>query len=132
MSADNPLTARVLANRIWQHHFGRGIVRSSNNFGMLGDPPTHPELLDWLATELVANNWRLKPIHKMIMLSDVYRAASTGDSAAINKDPLNDSLWRFDMRRLTAEELRDSIHVTSAPSIQKCLGRVFSPTYRRT
>ncbi len=122
VSADNPLTARVLANRIWQHHFGRGIVRSSNNFGMLGDPPTHPELLDWLATELVANNWRLKPIHKMIMLSDVYRAASTGDPAAINKDPLNDSLWRFDMRRLTAEELRDSIHVTSGAFNPKMFG----------
>jgi mono/diheme cytochrome c family protein len=112
-SAANPLTSRVIVNRIWQHHFGRGIVRSPNNFGMAGDPPTHPQLLDWLAAELVAGNWRLKRIHKLILMSEAYRASSAADQAALVKDPLNDSLWRFDMRRLTAEELRDSIHVAS-------------------
>ena len=112
-AADNPLTARVIVNRIWQHHFGRGIVRSSSNFGMMGDPPTHPELLDWLATELVASGWRLKAIHRLILLSAGYRASSTARPEPLATDPLNDGLWRFDMRRLSAEELRDSIHVTS-------------------
>jgi len=112
-SAENPLTARVLVNRIWQHHFGRGIVRSSSNFGLMGDPPTHPELLDWLASELVAAGWRLKPLHKAILMSAAYRASSAGSAAGLALDPLNDSFWRFDMRRLAAEELRDSIHVVS-------------------
>jgi hypothetical protein len=112
-SPDNPLTARVITNRIWQHHFGRGIVRSPNNFGYAADPPSHPELLDWLAAELVAGGWRLKPLHKAILMSDAYQAASTARPDALAKDPLNDSFWRFDMRRLAAEEIRDSIHVAS-------------------
>ena len=112
-SPDNPLTARVMANRVWQHHFGRGLVRSPNNFGFAGDPPTHPELLDWLAAEFVAGGWRLKALHRLILLSDAYRAASTADPVALAADPLNDAFWRFDMRRLTAEEIRDSIHVAS-------------------
>jgi mono/diheme cytochrome c family protein len=112
-SPTNPLTARVLANRIWQYHFGRGIVRSPNNFGLMGDPPTHRELLDWLAAELVAGGWRLKSLHKTILMSRAYRAASTAVPEALARDPLNDALWRFDMRRLAAEEIRDSIHVTS-------------------
>lgn len=112
-SKDNPLTARVLANRVWQHHFGRGIVRSTSNFGLAGDPPTHPELLDWLAAEIVDGGWRLKALHRTIMLSRAYRAVSAADPAALAVDPLNDALWRFDMRRLTAEEIRDSIHVAS-------------------
>ena len=112
-SPTNPLTARVLANRVWQYHFGRGIVRSASNFGLMGDPPTHPELLDWLAAELVDGGWRLKSLHRTIMLSRAYRASSAANSAALAVDPLNDALWRFDMRRLTAEEIRDSIHVAS-------------------
>ncbi len=112
-SADNPLTSRVIVNRIWQYHFGRGIVRSPNNFGLMGDPPTHPQLLDWLACELVANNWRLKPLHKMILMSRAYRAASTATEDSLARDPLNDAFWRFDMRRLAAEEIRDSIHVAT-------------------
>jgi hypothetical protein len=110
---DNPLTARVMVNRIWQHHFGRGLVRSSSNFGFAGDPPTHPELLDWLSVEFLAGGWRLKPLHKLIMLSQAYQADSAADATALTKDPLNDFFSRFDMRRLTAEELRDSIHVAS-------------------
>jgi cytochrome c553 len=117
-SPGNPLAARVMVNRIWQHHFGRGIVRSSNNFGFAGDPPTHPELLDWLATEFIAGGWRLKAVHKLILMSQAYQAASAADAAVIAKDPLNDAFWRFDMRRLSAEEIRDSIHVASG---------VFSP-----
>jgi len=112
-SPTNPLTARVLANRVWQYHFGRGIVRSASNFGLMGDPPTHPELLDWLAAELVDGGWRLKSLHRTIMLSRAYRASSAANSAALAVDPLNDAFWRFDMRRLTAEEIRDSIHVAS-------------------
>ena len=112
-SPSNPLTARVLANRVWQYHFGRGIVRSASNFGLIGDPPTHPELLDWLAAELVDGGWRLKSLHRTIMLSRAYRASSAANSEALAVDPLNDAFWRFDMRRLTAEEIRDSIHVAS-------------------
>ena len=112
-SKDNPMTARVMANRIFQYHFGRGIVRSSNNFGFQGDAPTHPELLDWLASELVSNGWHLKPLHRLIMLSNAYQMACTGDAAtaetARQTDPQNDLLWHFDLRRLTAEEVRDSI-----------------------
>ncbi len=78
-SPTNPLTARVMANRVWQHHFGRGIVRSPNNFGALGTPPTHPELLDWLADRLVAEGWRLKPLHRLIMLSSAYQMSSRAD-----------------------------------------------------
>lgn len=106
---DHPLTARVLANRLWQFHFGRGIVRSSSDFGFQGTPPTHPELLDWLACELVASEWRIKPIHRLIMLSSAYRMSTEFDESAYAADPANDLFWRFDMRRLSAEELRDSI-----------------------
>jgi mono/diheme cytochrome c family protein len=108
-SQENPLTARVMVNRIWQHHFGRGIVASSNNFGNIGDRPTHPELLDWLATKFMADGWKLKSMHKLIMLSSTYRMSSAADQKGLAKDPANKLLWRFDMRRLSAEEIRDSI-----------------------
>jgi hypothetical protein len=121
---DNPLTARVLANRIWQHHFGRGLVRTTNDFGKLGERPTHPELLDWLASELVEPStlspnqdatadseppWTLKRMHKLIMLSSAYQMSSHDDPDGQRLDAANDLFWHFDMRRLTAEELRDSI-----------------------
>ena len=113
-SAENPLTARVMVNRIWQWHFGRGIVRTSNNFGLQGARPTHPELLDWLAAEFVDRGWSLKAMHRLILTSSTYRMASraAGEQAAVRGegvDPANDLLWRFDMRRLRAEEVRDSI-----------------------
>ena len=108
-SRENPLTARVMANRVFQHHFGRGIVRSPNNFGTQGDAPTHPELLDWLASEFLAQGWRLKPLHRAIMGSNTYRMSSRANPEAMEKDPVNDLLWRVDMRRLTAEEIRDSV-----------------------
>ena len=105
----NPLTPRVIANRVWQYHFGRGIVRSTSNFGTQGDKPTHPELLDELASELLENGWRLKPLHKRIMMSETYRMSSAPNADSLAKDGSNDAFWRFDMRRLTAEEIRDSI-----------------------
>jgi hypothetical protein len=108
-SPNNPLTARVMVNRIWQYHFGRGIVRSSNNFGTQGDKPTHPELLDWLASEFVVQGWRLKPLHRLILTSNAYRMSSRGNAKALAADSTNDLFWRFDMRRLSAEEIRDSI-----------------------
>lgn len=127
-SAENPLTARVLVNRIWQHHFGRGLVRSPSNFGFAGDPPTHPQLLDWLAAELVAGGWRLKSLHRTILLSAAYRASSAAQPEAVAADPLNDAFWRFDMRRLSAEELRDSIHVASGAFNPKMFGPGIYPT----
>jgi hypothetical protein len=110
---DNPLVPRVMANRLWQHHFGRGIVRSPNNFGLQGDRPTHPELLDWLAAELVARGFRLKPLHRLIMTSSAYRMSSRPNPEALARDPLNERFWRFDMRRLGAEEIRDAILATT-------------------
>ncbi len=108
-SAENPLTARVMVNRIWQYHFGRGIVRSTNDFGQLGTPPTHPELLDWLASEFIASNWRLKAMHKLIMTSNAYQMSAQSNSRCVQQDANNDLFWRFDMRRLTAEEIRDTV-----------------------
>ena len=108
-SDDNLLTARVMANRLWQFHFGRGIVRSSNNFGQLGTPPTHPELLDWLAHQLIESDWKLKTMHRLIMTSRAYQMSSAGRQDGLANDPDNDWFWRFDPRRLSAEEVRDSI-----------------------
>jgi mono/diheme cytochrome c family protein len=110
---DNPLTARVMANRLWQYHFGRGIVPSSSDFGKLGESPTHPELLDWLASEFVARNWSIKSMHRLIMTSSAYRMASHSQPSALKADPANHLFWRFPMRRLTAEEVRDSILMAS-------------------
>jgi mono/diheme cytochrome c family protein len=108
-SHDNPLTPRVLANRVWQHHFGTGLVDTPSDFGFLGSKPTHPELLDYLAVRLVANGWRLKPLHREILLSETYgqSAAHREASAKVDKDAR--LLWRFPPRRLSAEELRDTM-----------------------
>ena len=108
-SPENPLTARVMVNRIWQFHFGRGIVRSSSDFGFQGTAPTHPELLDWLATQFVRNHWSVKQMHRLIMKSAAYQMSSTARPDALEKDPVNDLFWRFNMRRMSAEEIRDSI-----------------------
>ena len=108
-SRDNPLTPRVMANRVWQFHFGRGIVRSPSNFGQNGEAPTHPALLDWLARDFMNQGWSLKKLHKRIMLSKAYQMSSAANEKALAQDPNNDLFWRFDMRRLTAEEIRDSI-----------------------
>ena len=108
-SERNPLTARVMINRIWQYHFGRGIVRTSNDFGFQGTPPTHPQLLDWLAAEFMAEGWSMKKLHKTIMLSATYQQSSRARKGALTKDPENNLFWRYDMRRMSAEEIRDSI-----------------------
>jgi hypothetical protein len=121
-TADNPLTARVMVNRIWQYHFGRGIVRSSSNFGLQGDKPTHPELLDFLADEFVRRGWSMKALHRLILTSNAYRMSSRGNDKALSADPVNDLFWRFDMRRLTAEEARDSILALSGTLRLKMYG----------
>lgn len=126
-SPENRMTARVMVNRVWQHHFGRGLVRSSNNFGQLGDLPTHPELLDWLAAEFSKEGWHLKALHKTIMLSSTYRMSSRPSPLALEKDPGNDLFSRFDMRRLSAEELRDSIHAVNGRLNFKMYGPGFYP-----
>lgn len=110
---DNPLTARVMVNRIWQHHFGRGIVRTTSDFGTAGEAPTHPELLDWLAAEFVSTGWDIKEMHRLLMLSNTYRMSSSDSAEASEKDPRNDLFWHFDMRRLSAEEIRDTVLAVS-------------------
>jgi hypothetical protein len=126
-SNENMLTSRVIVNRVWQHHFGRGLVRSANNFGELGDVPTHPELLDWLAIWLTEHDWKLKPLHRLIMTSSAYQMSSQADTAALAVDPLNDNLWRFDLRRLGAEELRDATLAASGRLNLEMYGPSFYP-----
>ncbi|WP_406698326.1 PSD1 and planctomycete cytochrome C domain-containing protein [Singulisphaera sp. Ch08] len=105
------LTARVMVNRIWQHHFGKPIVATPSDFGLRGIPPTHPELLDWLAGDFIAQGWSIKAMHRRIMLSEVYQLASDDDSADAAIDTGNAYYWRFDRRPLDAEALRDSLLV---------------------
>jgi hypothetical protein len=112
-SADNPLTARVAVNRIWQYHFGKGVVKTPSDFGVTGDRPSHPELLDWLATEFVKRGWSWKSMHRLILLSNTYRQSSRFDEQAAAKDPENRLLWRINPRRLEAEPLRDSVLAVS-------------------
>jgi len=109
VSEENPLTTRVMANRIWMWHFGNALVRSPSNFGLQSEPPTHPELLDWLARELVRRNWSLKDMHRLIMLSATYQMSSEASPAAEVEDPENRLLRRQNRRRLEAEPIRDSI-----------------------
>lgn len=106
-SRENPLTARVIANRVWMHHFGRGLVTTPADFGRLGTPPTHPKLLDWLADELMAQGWSLKALHRQIMLSTAYRQTSVRDPERSAIDAENRSYWRKDVIRLDAETLTD-------------------------
>ena len=108
-SPRNPLTARVMANRLWTHHFGRGIVGTPSNFGMMGERPTHPELLDYLAARLVESGWSLKSLHREILLTDAYQRSSRHVRAASEADPENRLLWRSNRRRLDAESLLDSM-----------------------
>lgn len=108
-SNENPLTPRVLANRVWQHHFGTGIVDTPSDFGFLGSQPTHPELLDYLATQLIAHDWRLKPLHRKILLSKVYQQSAAYRDEYAKVDKYARLLWRFPPRRLSAEEIRDTM-----------------------
>jgi hypothetical protein len=108
-STENPLTARVLVNRLWQHHFGEGIVRTSSNFGVLGERPTHPELLDFLAARFVESGWSIKSMHRMIMRSATYQQSSRPSAASFNADPENRLLGRMNRRRLEVEAIRDAL-----------------------
>jgi hypothetical protein len=103
------LLARVIVNRLWAQHFGRGLVSTTSDFGVRGEPPTHPELLDYLASELIRNGWKLKPIHKLIVTSAAYKQSSATDPAKAKADPENKLVWRQPVRRLQAEVIRDSI-----------------------
>jgi hypothetical protein len=107
----NPLTARVMVNRIWQDHFGRGIVSTPNDFGRMGTRPSNPELLDWLASRFIEGGWKIKPIHRLILLSSAYRQSSISpiEEAAAEKDSENALVWKFSHRRLEAEEIRDAM-----------------------
>jgi hypothetical protein len=109
VSKDNPLTARVIVNRIWQHHFGRGIVDTPSDFGAMGARPTHPKLLDWLAHYLMDNGWRMKEVHRVILLSNTYRQSSAPNPGSLSFDADSRLLWRFPPRRLEMEPIRDSI-----------------------
>ncbi len=108
-SAENPLTARVMVNRIWQHHFGQGIVRTPNNFGKLGEPPTHPELLDWMAGEFVRSGWSIKALHRTIMLSAAYQQSSVPAPETLREDPENRLFGRMSRPRLESEAIRDNL-----------------------
>ena len=107
-SPDNPLTARVMVNRIWAHHFGQGLIRTPSNFGELGDRPSHPELLDYLASRFVASHWSMKTLHREILLSNTYQMSTEFIAGNAAKDPENRLLWRFNRRRLDVEAMRDS------------------------
>ena len=106
---DNPLTARVMVNRIWQHHFGEGLVRTPNDFGERGERPTHPELLDYLAARFVESGWSVKAMHRLIMLSSVYQQSSRTDADGSARDPDNRLFGRMNRQRLEAEAIRDSL-----------------------
>jgi hypothetical protein len=128
-SPDNPLTARVMVNRVWSWHFGRGIVPTPGNFGKMGMPPSHPELLDWLATEFVRQGWSIKQMHRLIMSSETYQMASSFSQATnLEKDPENVNLWRFPLRRLEAEAIRDVILSASGKINLQAGGEPFFPS----
>jgi len=125
---DHPLTARVMVNRIWQGHFGRAIAATTNDFGRQGQLPSHPELLDWLASEFVRNNWSMKSLHRLIMLSDAYQRTSRFvDADNAKADPDNVYLWRMNRRRLEAEMIWDSIHAVAGTLNLKMGGRPVIP-----
>ena len=119
---DHPLTARVMINRIWKHHFGHGVVRTLDNFGKTGAPPTHPELLDWLAVEFIRQGWSIKAMHRLILTSSVYRQAAEVSSIHEQADPENRLLTRMPLRRLEAESLRDALLFVSGQLDERRFG----------
>jgi cytochrome c553 len=133
-SKDNPLTARVIVNRVWQHHFGKGLVRTPSNFGALGERPTHPELLDHLAMRFIANGWSLKWLHREILLSATYQLSSRPDARNQEADPDNKLLWRARRQRLEVEAWRDAI-LAVAGTLDRTVGgpssELAAPDYRR-
>jgi hypothetical protein len=130
---DNPLSTRVIVNRVWQYHFGRGLTGTSSDFGRMGEPPSHPELLDWLATELVARGWHLKPLHRMMVTSSAYRQTSERNQRDLalgqRIDPENRLLWKRAVERLDAEEIRDSMLAASG-ELDPAIGGPSVPTTR--
>ena len=105
----NPLPARVMVNRIWNYNFGRGIVNTPGDFGMMGSRPTHPELLDYLASSFIENGWGMKKVNRMILLSNTYQQSSDFEAKAAEVDPDNNLIWRYPRHRLEAEAIRDSM-----------------------
>src|SRR5439155_18885508 len=124
---DNPLTARVLVNRIWKHHFGYGLVRSTDNFGRTGDTPTHPELLDFLARRFVDSGWSVKAMHRLMLLSSAYQMSSRVSPAAAKIDPENKLLHHFPVLRLEAEAIRDAVLAVAGTLDGKMLGPSVPP-----
>ncbi|WP_020468398.1 PSD1 and planctomycete cytochrome C domain-containing protein [Zavarzinella formosa] len=127
-SKDNPLTARVFVNRVWMHHFGRGLVNTPGDFGLRGDPPTHPELLDWLASELMTNSWSVKKLHRQIVTSAAYRQSSQHREDGVAADPENRLLWKQNRRRLEFESLHDSLLAVSG-SLDTTIGGPSVPLF---
>jgi hypothetical protein len=121
VSPDNPLTARVMVNRLWQHHFGEGIVRTPSNFGKMGERPSHPELLDWLALEFIDRGWSLKAMHRLMLTSEAYQMDSRDIAANVALDPENRLFWRAPRQRLEAETIRDVI-LAVAGSLDRTMG----------
>ena len=121
-SSSNPLTARVIANRVWLHYFGKGLVATPSDFGLRSDPPTHPELLDYLASTLIEDGWSLKKLHKQIVLSATYRQSSSDRADGVKADPENTLLWKMPRKRLNFEELRDSLLAVSGKLDRKVGG----------
>lgn len=127
-SPQNPLTARVIVNRVWHHHFGRGLVKTTTDFGRAGSPPSHPQLLDWLAAELIDGGWSLKRLHRLIVHSETYRQSSqNSNERAQALDPGNQWLWRQNMRRLEAESVRDAVLRIAGTLNSQMSGRGFFP-----
>jgi hypothetical protein len=125
------MTARVLVNRLWQYHFGRGIVPTPNDFGRLGEAASHPDLLDWLAAELIDSGWQIKRLHRLILLSSAYRVSSRPTADQLARDPENRWFARFSMRRLAAEEVRDSILAVSGSLNERAGGPSVYPPIPR-
>jgi len=130
-SRENPLTARVIVNRVWQWHFGDGIVRTANDFGVMGDKPTHEELLDWLAVWFMDNGWSLKKLHALILSSNTYRMAKTSNPAYAAADPENRLLWRIPYRRLEAEAILDSALAVSGKLNRTMYGEFVYPKMQK-
>jgi hypothetical protein len=126
-SADNPLTARVIVNRVWHYHFGQGLVRTPSDFGTMGQPPTHPELLDWLARWFIDNGWSLKKLHRLIVASNTYRMSKQASGDYQTQDPDDRLFWRFPYVRLEVEALRDSILAVSGQLNPKMYGPSMYP-----
>jgi hypothetical protein len=125
-SRDNPLTARVIVNRVWQWHFGQAIVRTVSDFGTRSEPPTHPELLDYLATWFMDHGWSLKKLHKLIVTSATYQQDSRANERGLRDDPTNQWLWRANLQRLDFEEIRDTLLTLGGKLDQSVNGRPFT------